>query len=164
MTFCICFCRLGFREAFSCPLNLTPASESGCSLKISFRAGGPKLFPTTESQKRYDNMFSHAGPSFSKRTNRCACSKLQPLYIWPMILRVVFFFSAQKRYVFLRYAGQMWLCDFGAPLDQCPDDPSCMGPGGTQASGTRGRGAFCDARVRASGASWPVKAFFQGFN
>ncbi|CAJ1399417.1 unnamed protein product [Effrenium voratum] len=49
------------------------------------------------------------------------------------------------------YAGQMWLCDFGAPLDQCPDDPSCMGPGGTQVDGPR----LYDFR------SWSTRMFFK---
>eukprot|EP00913_Durusdinium_trenchii_P020031 g18827.t1 len=35
------------------------------------------------------------------------------------------------------FAGQMWLCDFGAPLEDCPSSPSCTGPGGTQVDGTR---------------------------
>lgn len=35
------------------------------------------------------------------------------------------------------FAGQMYLCDFGAPIDRCPDDPSCLGPGGTDITGPR---------------------------
>ncbi|CAK8999099.1 Uncharacterized protein SCF082_LOCUS5920 [Durusdinium trenchii] len=31
----------------------------------------------------------------------------------------------------------MWLCDFGAPLEDCPSSPSCTGPGGTQVDGPR---------------------------
>ncbi|CAE7356756.1 unnamed protein product [Symbiodinium sp. CCMP2592] len=49
------------------------------------------------------------------------------------------------------YAGQMWLCDFGAPLIDCPDDPSCTGPGGTQVDGRR----LYDYR------SWSTRTFFR---
>lgn len=59
-------------------------------------------------------------------------------------------FSAAETLEKPRFAGQMWLCDFGAPLEvqprggwvlfqpsdslqDCPSSPSCTGPGGTQA-------------------------------
>merc|ERR1719362_1001204 len=29
-------------------------------------------------------------------------------------------------------AGKMHLCDFAAELEQCPDGPHCIGPGGTK--------------------------------
>jgi len=31
-----------------------------------------------------------------------------------------------------RFAGKMYLCDFGANMEECPDGPGCTGPGGTQ--------------------------------
>lgn len=35
------------------------------------------------------------------------------------------------------FSGQMYLCDFGAPIAPCPDSPSCQGPGGTKISAPR---------------------------
>lgn len=35
------------------------------------------------------------------------------------------------------FSGQMYLCDFGAPIDQCPDNPNCIGPGGTKITAPR---------------------------
>mmetsp|Transcript_2044 Transcript_2044/g.5941 ORF Transcript_2044/g.5941 Transcript_2044/m.5941 type:complete len:439 (-) Transcript_2044:184-1500(-) len=36
-----------------------------------------------------------------------------------------------EEHVMDRYAGQMHLCDFGANVQDCPDGPNCVGPGGT---------------------------------
>lgn len=44
---------------------------------------------------------------------------------------------AREQNVLDLFAGQMWLCDFGAPLEDCPSSPSCTGPGGTQVDGPR---------------------------
>jgi len=30
------------------------------------------------------------------------------------------------------FSGQSFLCDFGAPFENCPDDPTCAGPAGTK--------------------------------
>jgi len=35
------------------------------------------------------------------------------------------------------FAGQMYLCDFGAWLSECPGSPGCTGPGGTPISAPR---------------------------
>lgn len=44
---------------------------------------------------------------------------------------------AREQNVLDLFAGQMWLCDFGAPLEDCPSSPSCTGPGGTLVDGPR---------------------------
>jgi len=35
------------------------------------------------------------------------------------------------------FSGEPYLCDFGAPIEGCPDEPTCLGPGGTQVSARR---------------------------
>mmetsp|Transcript_17693 Transcript_17693/g.41021 ORF Transcript_17693/g.41021 Transcript_17693/m.41021 type:complete len:497 (+) Transcript_17693:56-1546(+) len=44
---------------------------------------------------------------------------------------------AQEEKVFDLFAGQMYLCDFGANLPSCPEGPGCEGPGGTSYSPPR---------------------------
>merc|ERR1719183_1177225 len=43
---------------------------------------------------------------------------------------------AKEEYVMDMFGGQMYLCDFGAFLENCPG-PGCRGPGGTEITGPR---------------------------
>lgn len=43
----------------------------------------------------------------------------------------------QEAEVMNAFSGQMHLCDFAAYLDQCPDAPTCVGPGGTRITPAR---------------------------
>lgn len=36
-----------------------------------------------------------------------------------------------------KFSGQMYLCDFGAVKDGCPEGPGCVGPGGTRITPSR---------------------------
>jgi len=38
---------------------------------------------------------------------------------------------SQEELVMDKFAGEMYLCDFGANIERCPDGPNCVGPGGT---------------------------------
>eukprot|EP00929_Paragymnodinium_shiwhaense_P048816 TRINITY_DN24642_c0_g2_i2.p1 TRINITY_DN24642_c0_g2~~TRINITY_DN24642_c0_g2_i2.p1 ORF type:complete len:434 (-),score=47.11 TRINITY_DN24642_c0_g2_i2:415-1716(-) len=47
-------------------------------------------------------------------------------------------FMSKSESVWDNYSGQMYLCDFGANVQQCEEgDPACMGPGGTTMSPPR---------------------------
>jgi len=43
----------------------------------------------------------------------------------------ILYMLVQEEEVMDRFAGQMNLCDFGARIQNCPDGPNCIGPGGT---------------------------------
>lgn len=49
---------------------------------------------------------------------------------------LLFMISKEERIVD-KLGGQMYLCDFGASLANCPDGPNCVGPGGTVYTSTR---------------------------
>lgn len=53
-------------------------------------------------------------------------------------IQVVLLVMIQKEErVMSRFYGQMHLCDFGAFVENCPDAPGCVGPGGTKYSAPR---------------------------
>jgi len=67
----------------------------------------------------------------------------KPMALWTIQIYFFLFFSLFLQVELLRfiemeemvmdvYGGQPYLCDFGAPFDNCPDDPGCLGPAGTQ--------------------------------
>jgi hypothetical protein len=39
---------------------------------------------------------------------------------------------SKEQLVMNKLSGRMSLCDFGAHMDQCPEGPGCLGPGGTR--------------------------------
>jgi len=41
-------------------------------------------------------------------------------------------FFTQEELVMDAYGGQAYLCEFGAPFENCPDDPTCAGPAGSK--------------------------------
>jgi len=43
----------------------------------------------------------------------------------------VLYMIVQEEQVMDKFAGQMYLCDFGAWVETCPDGPNCIGPSGT---------------------------------
>lgn len=43
----------------------------------------------------------------------------------------ILYMIAQEEQVMDKFAGQMYLCNFGANVYKCPDGPDCIGPGGT---------------------------------
>jgi hypothetical protein len=43
---------------------------------------------------------------------------------------LLYMISMEER-IMDKYGAQMRLCDFGAHIDNCPDAPNCVGPGGT---------------------------------
>lgn len=54
-------------------------------------------------------------------------------FVQANILRML----AKEEAVMDVYAGQMYLCDFGAFVEDCPDSPGCTGPGGTEVTPSR---------------------------
>mmetsp|Transcript_13194 Transcript_13194/g.30844 ORF Transcript_13194/g.30844 Transcript_13194/m.30844 type:complete len:493 (-) Transcript_13194:63-1541(-) len=61
------------------------------------------------------------------------------------------FMIAQEEKVYDLFAGQMYLCDFAANLQACPDGPGCDGPGGTK---------FTPARIY-NFETWSTRKFVQ---
>lgn len=49
---------------------------------------------------------------------------------------LLYMISKEER-VMSKYGGQMHLCDFGAEIQNCPDGPNCVGPGGTTYTSAR---------------------------
>jgi len=49
---------------------------------------------------------------------------------------LLYMISKSER-VLSKYGGQMHLCDFGKAMDNCPDAPNCIGPGGTSYTAAR---------------------------
>jgi len=43
----------------------------------------------------------------------------------------ILYMFAQTEQVVDKFSGQMFLCNFGADVQHCPDAPNCIGPGGT---------------------------------
>jgi len=48
-----------------------------------------------------------------------------------MLQAFVLYMIVQEELVMDKFAGQMYLCDFGASIETCPDGPNCIGPSGT---------------------------------
>ncbi|CAE8742574.1 unnamed protein product, partial [Polarella glacialis] len=44
----------------------------------------------------------------------------------------VLYMISKEEHIWDLFAGQMYLCDFGAYVQTCPDGPNCVGPGGTK--------------------------------
>merc|ERR1711879_592903 len=49
-----------------------------------------------------------------------------------IVQSTLLYMIAKEELVMDLFAGQMYLCDFGAWLSRCPGHPSCTGPAGSQ--------------------------------
>ena len=52
----------------------------------------------------------------------------------------ILLFVAKEEEVVYGFGGEMHLCDYGIGIENCPDAPGCIGPGGTNYTSTPSTG------------------------